>query len=246
MKITGRRFVWACAWIVTAAIGCGGNDGLSTRGTDGGAGAGTAGASAGTAGAGTAGAGAGTCGKVQPCGGAVVGTWKAGQICIVDSSFLMSDATEICDTATVTITSLSEMGDITFNADLSYQATGSDMFNLKITVPSACIAAGETCADIDANIKAQMQQDPTITSAACAPSDTACVCDETFVKDSSDSGTYALSGTDITSTSSDGTASTDGYCVQGNVLHDLAIDMTMPMGSTGMAKIQADFVLTKE
>ena len=57
----------------------------------------------------------------------------------------------------------------------------------------------------------------------------------------SETGTYTTSGTNITTTDSAGSSSISAYCVQGNELHMLQVDMTMAMG-----KIQADLVLTKK
>ena len=56
-----------------------------------------------------------------------------------------------------------------------------------------------------------------------------------------ESGTYITSGTTITTTDSTGASSSSYYCVQGNELHMLQVDMTMAMG-----KVQADIVMTKK
>jgi hypothetical protein len=190
--------------------------------------------------------GGGSCGAVQPCGGSVVGTWKASQVCILDPSLAGIDATAICATATVEITSVSATGTSTYGADLTYQTAGTEKFGFRLTIPGTCSLNGMTCADVDANFKQQMQQDPTITSASCATSGTACVCNEMVVLDSAETGTYATSGTALTTTPAGQAATTDQYCVQGTALHDILVDMTMPMGGIGTVKVAGDFVLTKQ
>ncbi len=58
-------------------------------------------------------------------------------------------------------------------------------------------------------------------------------------------GTYTTSGTMLTLNATTGTGTGGAYCVQGNTLHLLTLDMTMSMGSMGTATIQSDIILTK-
>jgi hypothetical protein len=88
--------------------------------------------------------------------------------------------------------------------------------------------------------------DPTLTSATCATSGSACVCQLSTVQDATEAGTYTTSGTTLSTTPTGGTASTGSYCVKGNELHSLGIDLSMPMGTMGMVKIAADAVFTKQ
>ena len=192
------------------------------------------------------GSGGGSCGKVQPCGGSVVGTWKAGPACVVDASLLGIDPSQICSTATIEFTTINATGSVTFGADMTYHAEGTDTIAFKITVPGLCFATGKNLRRRRREPQAQMQQDPAVTSASCATAGAACVCNEMAVMDSTASGTYSTSGTTLTTTPAGKAASSDQYCVQGNELHDLTVNMTMPMGSMGMVKIAGDFVLTKQ
>jgi hypothetical protein len=54
-----------------------------------------------------------------------------------------------------------------------------------------------------------------------------------------------VAGTTLSSISVDGSTSDDPYCVQGNELHSLSVDMMMPMGPMGQVHIQGDLVLKK-
>ena len=80
----------------------------------------------------------------------------------------------------------------------------------------------------------------TVQTAHCAGS-SICTCTVTNgPQTTSETGTYTTSGTTLTITDSDGSISSNGYCVQGNELHIVQLDMTMPMGT-----IEADTVLTQ-
>lgn len=226
--------------LIVGGLGCGGNDGLSPGGqggSDGGAGAG-----GGNGGAGAGGSNVGvTCGAVQPCGGSIAGTWKVASACFAKDASL--DASGICATASIQLTTISAVGSTSYGADGTYQTTGTIKIGLQLTVPASCFATGETCADIDMGF-AQEQQDMTITSHSCAMSGSSCVC--TIESQQGDeSGTYSTSGTTLTTTATGGQPSDDSYCVQGNMLHDLAVDMSMQT-SMGMVTIQGDITSTRQ
>jgi hypothetical protein len=183
----------------------------------------------------------GSCGTVQPCGGSVVGTWKTSAACVLDDALFASDATAICATATIHVTSISPAGGVTYKTDGTYQDTGNLTLGLQFTIPTSCLQTGATCSDIDASFA----QDTTITRHSCSMSGAACVCAVTTTQPVTDSGTYSTSGTNITTTPTGGQPSTDGYCVEGSTLHDLAVDMSMQT-SMGKVKIQGDFIFTKQ
>jgi hypothetical protein len=60
------------------------------------------------------------------------------------------------------------------------------------------------------------------------------------------SGTWSASGTRISLVSSTGDNAGGPYCVQGNELHLITLDMTITMGSMGTLKIDEDLVATKQ
>jgi hypothetical protein len=244
MKIMG---IAGALLVGLGVAACGGSSG-QPGGTAGHGGGGTTGGGAGTTGggAGTTGGGAGShgsCGTVQPCGGAIAGVWKATSACILDAS-LVGDTgiKQICSTASIEVTSVNINGTSTFRADDTYASTGTLMIGLKLTMPLSCFSTGKTCADL----QAAYEQQGTFDAPTCNVLGTACICSLASTRDMSDSGTYSTSGAAITTTGTDGTPSTDQYCVKGSELHDIGIDMTMPMGPMGMAKIQGDFVFAKQ
>jgi hypothetical protein len=130
---------------------------------------------------------------------------------------------------------------------MAYQSSGTIKLSFKLTVPSSCFQNGATCADLDASFQQAIQQNPgEVTSASCVVSGPSCAC--TLVapdQSSTEMGNYTTSGTNITTNPAGGTPSTDPYCVTGNELHDMQVDMSMPMGPMGMVKIQGDMVWKK-
>ncbi|HEX4403769.1 MAG TPA: hypothetical protein VH560_03005 [Polyangia bacterium] len=185
----------------------------------------------------------GACGAVEPCGGNIVGNWKFASAC-GDDSLLGSDATDICATATLHISSITGDGGIVYGANGTYQSTGDIKIGFQLTVPMTCFATDKTCADLDTGFSQEMQQDMTITSHACAVTGSSCVCTIVTDEPAAATGTYTTVGTSVTSTPTGGQASSDLYCVDGNTLHDINVDTTMQT-SMGMAKIVGDLVFTK-
>jgi hypothetical protein len=59
-------------------------------------------------------------------------------------------------------------------------------------------------------------------------------------------GTYATAGTKLTENQPGMAPDESSYCVQGNTLHIVGLDMTMPVGMMGQFKITNDVVLTKQ
>src|SRR3954464_2652712 len=68
------------------------------------------------------GGGSGSCGKVQPCGGNVVGTYSVGAAC-VDRAALNMEIGMDCPGATATISGINVSGSGSFNADMTYSIT---------------------------------------------------------------------------------------------------------------------------
>ena len=190
------------------------------------------------------GGGNGSCGKVQPCGGSVVGNYSVSVACF-DNAALTMQIGMSCPGASINISGLNVSGSGSFNADMTYSINETISASLSETIPPSCLTMSGitlTCAQLDQSIQAILTQSPgTYQSAHCAGS-SSCTC--TFVlapQTTSETGTYTTSGTIITTTDSTGASSSSSYCVQGNELHMLSVDMTMPMG-----KVQADVVLTKK
>ena len=189
------------------------------------------------------GGGSGSCAKVAPCGGDVIGNWTISGACFNAAALNMNIGMS-CPGATFNITALSVSGSASFNADLTYTTAGTATISLQETIPVSCLTAGGTaltCAELDQQLQADIAANPSSTQTAHCEGSSVCTCTLTNgPQTTSTTGTYTTSGTTISFTESDGSTSSSGYCVQGNELHIVQLDMMMPMGT-----IQADTVLTR-
>jgi hypothetical protein len=189
------------------------------------------------------GSGSGSCGKVQPCGGDVVGSYSISAACYDNAALNLQIAD--CPGATVKISSINVSGSASFTADLTYSVSETVTASASETIPASCLTTNGitlTCAQLDQAVQQLLiDQSGMFQSIHCAGSGS-CTCNFTLAPQvTSESGTYTTSGTTITTTDSAGGISSSEYCVQGNELHLVQVDMTMPMGT-----IQADLVLTKQ
>jgi hypothetical protein len=151
-------------------------------------------------------------------------------------------AANLCASATVQSITATPSGTFTFGADSSYSVSESVNAVIVFAVPAACVA-GQTCADFAAPFAAQLPVGETFTCAGSA----ACLCTETVAANTTDSGTYALTGANgvtLTSTSG-GAAMTGNFCVQGSTLHLITLDTTMDTGPMGQATIDKDVTAQK-
>ena len=127
------------------------------------------------------------------------------------------------------ITLLDVSGTVTFDANLTYSSSTATTASVQSAVPMSCLPSGATCSDENSTIDAGGES----VSQTCVASASNCVCNlsETLAA-MTITGTYSTSGTMVTTNASTGTASTSGYCVQGNTLYLIANAMTAGGTST--------------
>jgi hypothetical protein len=184
----------------------------------------------------------GSCG-VQPCGGSVVGSWRASSACAdqatANMEFLGALASS-CPSATLSTVSYMPSGTLMFGSSMTYTADVKMAISFTMNLPASCLQ-GQSCAEVNAAIQATVGTDG-ITSAACSGSGS-CTCAVAGTVDVENSaGTYATAGTTLTLTATSGGNGDSGpYCVQGSTLHLVSVDMSM-----AMAKITGDIVLNKQ
>jgi len=207
-----KNLLLACALISLSAVaaGCGGDSGGSNT------------------------VGGPACG-VAPCGGDIVGTWNASDICM-SRSILMAAFVEglmgSCPSASLGNVDPGPSGTFVFNSDLTYSINLTMSLSVGVNFPGACLPTGATCADLSAAIQQEVAGDPTVQSAACTGAST-CVC--TLVQtpvQATESGTYTVSGSSLFTTSTTQTAPDElFYCVKdGTVtLKDATPDPTNPI-----------------
>lgn len=186
------------------------------------------------------------CGKVQPCGGNLVGTWKFKSACVDPSaasaavtSAMTGGAT--CSTATVQSTDAKVSGSMTFNADNTYQSDMTLTTTVKMLLPSECLTfQGITVSCDQLNQVVASGAVTGIDSFKCSTAGTGCSCAVAVSNKDTSSGTYTASGNSVALSNS--LQGGGDYCVQNNELH--LISLSMPMG-TGETKVTADMVATK-
>lgn len=187
--------------------------------------------------------GGGACGTVAPCGGDVVGTWKASDVCITGETTSMT----IMPGCTVMISATPHLtGSATFTSTGTFTSDSSINITTTIAIPAGCLSTTLTCQTIGPAIAMAVGAGA---SAACSTAGGGCTCTLTEpAQTSMSSGTYATSGDAITTTDSTGTSaiSSGNYCVTGNgsTLH--LISTSTGTGADGGATTSnVDVVLTK-
>ncbi len=183
----------------------------------------------------------GDCGKVAPCGGDLVGTWKIIGSCADVSS--APAANSVCASETISVSSFSASGTVTFDSNMTYAFSASESASDTITVPMSCLSTGKvtvTCDDLTTVVNGVFSDAGT----TCTASGSNCNCDVTVSGlTDEETGTYTLSGNTFSTTPSTSTATGGGagYCVQGNTLHITLMAMGNAAGTP-----TADFVATRE
>jgi hypothetical protein len=231
---TSPTYVSVCTQVCPSSTGTGGTTGTGGSGT----GTGGTGGSGATGGSSGTGGGAPTaCGTVEPCGGSPAGTWTLSSECLDPAEVTALVQQELyCTTATVTSALATISGSATFNTNMTFTLIQNLTGTLTFNVPATC-TSGLSCADY-ASYEQLILNDP---SFVCTGT-TSCGCTQQSTSNSTNSGTYTLSGTDLNLNASTGATATLGYCVQGSTIHLMSIDPTMHTGPGGQATIAKDIV----
>jgi hypothetical protein len=224
----------------TNGVGSGGTT-SGSGGTTNGSGGTTSGSGGTTNGSGgtTSGSGGGagvdistSCPTLTPCGGNLVGTWRLQTLCS------NSTCTSGCPDE---IKSLTYSGNVLydFTSDGRVNVVGTLNADLEISVSDACAQSANLA---DAQTYCTEQQSSASGSGGAGDSSSFdctykapnCECSVKGSTAIDDSGTYAVSGTQVTITSSGGdsmlTTSTSSFCVSGDTLIVGASDGTMRTG----------------
>jgi hypothetical protein len=187
--------------------------------------------------------GGATCGTVDPCGGNIVGTWKAADACITGAPTTVTMGT--CTVATSYSVAVS--GTATFNANLSYSADAQLTVTTTLSLPAACLSQGGVmlmCSDLSALISSS-EGDAGANASCVSSAGGGCTCTliETNAATAS-AGMYTTSGDSITTSDSTGgsSSSTSSYCVSGSQFHLISSSST---GVDGGAPETVDVVFTK-
>lgn len=195
--------------------------------------------------------GSGSCGKVAPCGGDIVGNWKATGAC-ANAMTLSMQVVPGCTDVMASSVNIQITGNASFNTDGTYTLNETTIVSGSGIVPASCLQlAGVplTCSQFDLLIQQYIATDPTaMVKAAHCSGNTDCSCTFTLAPQVlAQTGTYNTLGSPVlTLNANDGIVYGADYCVQKNELHLIKVNATMPMGAMGQANIDADTVFTKD
>ena len=153
-----------------------------------------------------------SCSSVTACGGDIVGTWQIDHVCLPPPAV---SAPSSCPTATISVSGLDGSGTFVFGADGSLQNTLSVTFTETVTFPPSCISEAQC-----ASAMTQLGMTTGVTSATCSyAAGSGCSCVAKLKVDDSSSGSYKVSGSNVTFSSPGSADSPGSYCVVGTKLN---------------------------
>ncbi len=179
-----------------------------------------------------------TCG-IAPCGGDVVGSWKAETACLdhatLEKDFLFG-VRGSCPTASIGAVSMTPVGTLELAADMSFRGALVVNSTMDVNHPAVCVN-GATCESVTELLQASVGANG-VTSVGCVGTGS-CTCTWSQTIDIINAtGTWATSGTMLTFAGAPG--GNGPYCVQGSSLHLLGFDLATN------TKIVSDLVLAKQ
>jgi hypothetical protein len=188
---------------------------------------------------------AATCGQVQPCGGALAGSWKVVATC-ANFAVLSAGASVLlgCAGIDLEVVQSAASGTLTFARDATYRTSLMVSGTLRATLPLACAQAKGiplTCAEAAIALRIALAATPTVQAVTCASGATGCTCDFMVGGESSvESGTFSTSATEVDTAVTGETAVTRHYCVQGTTLHLMGVDRSVSLGPLGTFQLPLD------
>jgi hypothetical protein len=189
------------------------------------------------------GGGTGQCAGNNSCGGNVVGTWSISNLCVQNAAAAAMGTS--CPQTQVDASGLMETGTITFNSDMTYASTATLSGTIRETLPSSCLMSQGvtvTCAQLNTELQTLVQAaNSPFSGGSCAQASSGCACSfQVASQTSTESGTYSVSGSTITTMPTGGTNSSETYCVQGSTL------TLSSMSMSGMPGASGEVILTKQ
>jgi hypothetical protein len=125
-----------------------------------------------------------------------------------------------CPAATVSGSSFTVTGEITYNADLTYTQDGTTTGSVSVSLPAACLTTNGvtlTCSQLNQALMAAM---PSAGSTSCVAAGSGCTCTVALsAQPTTEAGTYTTTAAGLLTTiPTGGTASSDDYCIKGTTL----------------------------
>ena len=188
--------------------------------------------------------GSSSCGRVLPCGGDLVGTWKVETACL-DDAFAGRFVTTIlneslsCSGATAREIRTEASGSISFTSDSTYNTDMSAFTSLRLALPSSCSDPQNgilTCEQLNEWFAALTKKP--FDTFVCTSAASGCNCAVGLRSNFPAMGTYSSSGT--TATLGTDKPMSFEYCVRANELHLMTVST-----DSGPTVIKTDILATK-
>ena len=189
---------------------------------------------------------AASCGKVAPCGGGLVGSWKVVAGC--DQAGVLTTGASLliaCPNLVIEVLARSTTGTLTFAADGTYSESTVTSQTLRAELPPSCLSLNGTpltCSETGLALKLALDVAPVVGSVNCTTTTRQLTCTCTFAlgpQSRYEAGTFSTLANRATTVSFDGASTTARpYCVQdGSTLHWMGGGLPVDLGTLGMVRI---------
>jgi hypothetical protein len=188
---------------------------------------------------------AASCGKVAPCGGGLVGSWRVVAGC--DQTGLLTTEASLliaCPNLVIDVLDRSTTGTLTFAADGTYSESTVTSQTLRADVPPSCLSLNGTpltCSETGLALKLALVVAPLVGKVDCTTTrQLTCACTFALGPESRDeAGTFSASANRVTTVGFDETSTASRpYCVQGgSTLHWMGGGLPVDLGPLGMVRI---------
>jgi hypothetical protein len=153
------------------------------------------------------------CQLVSACGGDIAGSWTIVDFC-PDTSAVPEAIMQICESAKLEYDEPKVSGTVDYNADKSYTQNASATGTGYLVLDQACLKQDSvtlTCKQVEEAIN-----DKAKSRFTCSMAGTGCRCGLNIDQKSTDTGTYAVAGQNLSLTDKSGTKADNSFCVKGD------------------------------
>jgi hypothetical protein len=156
-----------------------------------------------------------SCTPFVACGGDLTGTWNIANTCLsAEGKKSLESSLKLCEADSTSVDSTTLHGTVIYDGHgaVEYDIVGA--LEVSQSIPTSCLEPGQQC---PAYVATLIQTGAT--NARCDATAAGCDCSYTLPLAQKQQNSYVARGTTVTETdSSDGTMSTDDYCVDGSTL----------------------------
>jgi hypothetical protein len=189
---------------------------------------------------------AASCGKVSPCGGGLVGSWKVVAGC--DQAGILTTGASLvlaCPNLVIDVLDRSSDGTMTFGADGTYTASTVTSQTLRADLPPSCLSLNGTpltCSEAGLALKLALAVAPVVGNVDCTTTTRQLTCSCTFAlgpETIEEAGTFSTLANRVTTVSFDGTSTASRtYCVEGgSTLHWMGSGLPVDLGPLGTFRV---------